>query len=88
METIKITLNELRSLVKQILKEETSINATNLKAIIDTKTGEVKSRGLDDYMVDYLMIEKKWNQYPNLEVVDDSSIKKTYIDQSGRQFRN
>ena len=78
----------MRNLVKQIIKEETSINSTNLKAIIDTKTGEVKSRGLDDYMVDYLMIEKKWNQYPNLEVVDDSNIKKTYIDQSGRQFRN
>jgi hypothetical protein len=88
MATKKITLNELRSLVKQIIKEETSINASNLKAIVDTKTGEVKSRGLDDYMVDYLMIEKKWNQYPNLEVVNDSDIKKTYIDSSGRQFRN
>jgi hypothetical protein len=86
MATKKISLNELRTLVKQIIKEET-INTTNLKAIVDTETGEVKSRGLDDYMVDYLMIEKKWNQYSNLEVVNDSEIKKTYIDSMGRQFR-
>jgi hypothetical protein len=86
MATKKITLNELRSLIKQTIKEET-INTSNLKAIVDSETGEVKSRGLDDYMVDYLMIEKKWNQYPNLEVVNDSEIKKTYIDTIGRQFR-
>lgn len=88
MATKKIKLNELRSLVKHIIKEEMSDNDSNLKAIVDTKTGEVKSSGLDDYMVDYLMIEKKWNQYPNLEVVNDSDIKKTYIDTSGRQFRD
>lgn len=80
--------SKLESYIRKIVKEETTINTSNLKAIVDTKTGEVKSRGLDDYMVDYLMIEKKWNQYPNLEVVSNSDIKKTYIDSLGRQFIN
>lgn len=50
-------------------------HTAGLKAIIDSETGEVKSRGLDDHMVEYLMVQKKWNQYPNIKVVDDSEIK-------------
>jgi len=61
---------------------------TDLKAIIDTKTNEIKSRGLDNSMIDYLMIEKKWNQYPNLKIINDSSLNNIFIDTSGKQFIN
>ena len=57
-----------------------------MKAIIRPTTKEILSRGLDDYMVDYLFIVKKWNRNNDLEVINDSDIINTYIDDEGKQF--
>jgi hypothetical protein len=45
--------------------------------IVDIVTTEVKSRGLTQYEVDYLMIEKKWGDNKNLRVqfeIEDGSV--------------
>ena len=56
------------------------------KSIINTKTREVVTTGLTDVMVEWITIEKKWKKNPDLQMVDDSDIGKTYVDEDGVQY--
>ena len=47
-----------------------------MKAIINRQTNEVVSSELDDTMVEYLRVEKKWDLESKYEVIDESLLDK------------
>jgi hypothetical protein len=56
------------------------------KSIINTKTREVVTTGLTDVMIEWITIERKWQKNPDLQVMEDSDIGETYVDEDGVQY--